>query len=590
LENRYHSGVFHGGVCCDVFTRLWRWAVAVSATCHPGVDVPPAARSRSGKVLRALALLVLLVQVLGLGFAASAHAQDGGWRIQNVTTRTGPAGRVATVSLSIAVPREVAARHILLYVSSFNAPQITPNPRVGRIAPVLPWSRVAPLLNTHGVVMVTADIPSDANRRSVAERPLPEVTADIRAVMLQLEQDFPGLPIHLAGFGQDAGELVLLSQKLPTVGRMVFVNADFRNYRAFDWSALNRPVMVLQAPGSQCDYVSYTDAAMVAQRNGFRLVQAGYPRAERNNVCGRGSQNTLEGLEAQTAQVIAQWLDGQEPPSAIGHSPAALAWREQVMRYNVPESLGAQTREISILYPEGPGPFPVTVFNHGDVLIEHPQVRYRQRMVDMVVAREFLQVGWAVAFPARRGVGLSDGVYTYENVLDDFNPTYKAQVHAKEILPVLDFLKQLPLLDTSRVVLSGQSAGGYAVMQMATQNLPGVIGLVNFSGGRTDVRGIDGKATAGYVHEKMVNGFAEFGKATPIHTLWIFAENDSRYSAATVRAAHKAFTDAGGKATLLLYSSLEPMDGHFIYQLPQLWRGILQSYLRAIQAPKTTGQ
>ena len=519
-----------------------------------------------------------------------ARAQEADWRLQTVTTRTGPTGKVATVNLSIAAPQGVAARHILLYVSSFNATQLSLNPNVGRSAPVLPWSRVGPLLNIHGVVFVAADIPSDANRRSLVERPLPEIAADIRAVMLQLEQDFPRLPIHLAGFGENAGELVLVSQRLPGTGKLVFVSPDFRNYRAYDWRSLSRPVMVLQSPGTQCDYVSYNDAAMVAQRNGFRMVLAGYPRAERNAVCGRGSQNTLEGLEAQTARAIAQWLDGQDPPGAIGHSPAALAWREQVLRYAVPESLGAETREMTILYPDGPGPFPVTVFNHGDMLVEHPEVRFRRRLVDMVVAREFLQVGWAVAFPARRGVGLSDGLYPNVQVLDDFNPTYKAQVHAKEILPVLDFLKQLPLLDTSRVVLSGQSAGGYAVMQMATQNLPGVIGLVNFSGGRTDVRGIDGKATAGYVHEKMVNGFAEFGKATPIHTLWIFAENDSRYSAATVRAAHKAFADAGGKATLLLYSSLEPMDGHFIYQVPQLWRGILQSYLRAIQAPKPSGQ
>jgi len=67
--------------------------------------------------------------------------------------------------------------------------------------------------------------------------------------------------------------------------------------------------------------------------------------------------------------------------------------------------------------------------------MEHPQIRFRQRMVDLVVARRrrFLNAGWAVAFPARRGVGLSDGVYPVVQVLDDFNPTYKAQLHAQEI-------------------------------------------------------------------------------------------------------------------------------------------------------------
>jgi len=110
-------------------------------------------------------------------------------------------------------------------------------------------------------------------------------------------------------------------------------------------------------------------------------------------------------------------------------------------------------------------------------------------------------------------------------------------------------------------------------MQTATLNLPGVaIGLLNFSGGRTDVRGSDGKATAGYVSRRRVNGFAEFGEATGVPTLWIFAENDSRYAAATVRAAHQAFTAAGGKATLLLHPSLGSMDGHFVLQRAALLR------------------
>jgi hypothetical protein len=91
----------------------------------------------------------------------------------------------------------------------------------------------------------------------------------------------------------------------------------------------------------------------------------------------------------------------------------------------------------------------------------------------------------------------------------------------------------------------------------------------------------------------MVNGFAEFGKATSIPTLWIFAENDSRYSAATVRAAHQAFTAGGGNATLLLHPPLPRMDGHFIYQVPRIWRGVLQNYLRTVQTnipPKSPGQ
>jgi pimeloyl-ACP methyl ester carboxylesterase len=110
--------------------------------------------------------------------------------------------------------------------------------------------------------------------------------------------------------------------------------------------------------------------------------------------------------------------------------------------------------------------------------------------------------------------------------------------------------------------------------------LPGVVGLVNFSGGRTDM--IQGGA-AGYLNRNMVRGFGEFGEATRIPSLWIFAENDSRYSANTVRAAHTAFTEAGGKATLFLNPPING-DGHFVCHEPDLWRKALREYLASLSA------
>jgi hypothetical protein len=79
----------------------------------------------------------------------------------------------------------------------------------------------------------------------------------------------------------------------------------------------------------------------------------------------------------------------------------------------------------------------------------------------------------------------------------------------------------------------------------------------------------------------MVNGFAEFGKTTKLPTLWVFAENDSRYTANTIRASYKAFTDAGGKATLLLNPPID-IDGHLIHSRPDLWRKALRDYLSAL--------
>jgi len=128
--------------------------------------------------------------------------------------------------------------------------------------------------------------------------------------------------------------------------------------------------------------------------------------------------------------------------------------------------------------------------------------------------------------------------------------------------------------------MAGQSAGGYSTMYIASQNPAGLIGAIDFSGGRNDIKIGSGP---GYLNQMMVNGFAEFGKTTRIPALWVFAENDSRYTANTIRASHEAFQAAGGKARLSLNASLEG-DGHFIYHKPELWRAALNEYLGEIGA------
>ena len=114
-------------------------------------------------------------------------------------------------------------------------------------------------------------------------------------------------------------------------------------------------------------------------------------------------------------------------------------------------------------------------------------------------------------------------------------------------------------------------------MYIASQNPPGVIGAVNFSGGRTDLSG----GMLGYLNRTMVNGFEEAGKTAHMPVLMIFAENDSRYSPNTIRSSYQAFVDAGGKATLSLSPPIN-VDGHFVYHLPAYWRDALRTYLEQI--------
>ena len=117
-------------------------------------------------------------------------------------------------------------------------------------------------------------------------------------------------------------------------------------------------------------------------------------------------------------------------------------------------------------------------------------------------------------------------------------------------------------------------------MYLASQNPAGVIGAIDFSGGRNDITSDSGPS---HLNPMMVRGFAEFGKTTRVPTFWVFAENDSRYTANTIRASHEAFLAAGGKARLLLSPPIDG-DGHHIYHKPAIWRAAVKAYLQEIGA------
>jgi dienelactone hydrolase len=149
-------------------------------------------------------------------------------------------------------------------------------------------------------------------------------------------------------------------------------------------------------------------------------------------------------------------------------------------------------------------------------------------------------------------------------------------------LPALDSLRTLPLVDAKNVVMMGQSAGGYSVMHIGTLDVPGLKGIINFSGGRTDATGV---SSASDFNKTMVNGFEAFGAAAKYPVLMIFAEQDSRYSVNTIKASHQAFVAAGGAATLVL-GPAAGSDGHFVYRKPEVWRDDLKKFLAGLEANK----
>jgi dienelactone hydrolase len=504
------------------------------------------------------------------------------WTVETITTRAIVGGGQAQMAIALRVPANQPAKHVVLYASPNTTSYLKLTSGEAVLNLVGPWVRAAALLSERGIAVAFADVPSDMQGKSPAQRNAAEVRQDLQAAVAYLRKRFAGAPIHLGLYSTAAAPILDVASRIDDLGRIAVVSGGFLNSRSSDWSRLGERVMLIHAPSAACAETPFLEAQFVARKNRFTLVEAGYEQAQAKFDCGRGSQHSLAKLETEFADTVTRWLEAADAPKNIGYPNPQTAWREQIVTYPAPGLIGVNQLEMTLLLPDGPGPFPVVVFNHGDVDKEHAYRRNRQRVRDPIVAWEFLQHRIAVALPARRGLGMSEGNYPGGNARYDGDPAYKARIHAQDILPALAYLKSRPEIDARRIILTGQSAGGFSVVHIASTNPPGVIGVVNFSGGRTDSTGAEG---AGALNKMMVSSFEELGKTTRVPTLWVFAENDSKYAADTIRASHAAYVKAGGVARLSL-SAPTAGDGHFIYHRPELWRDALKEFLGEIGASK----
>lgn len=532
-------------------------------------------------VQRAWRRVFMVTVLLVAAMTAQAESQAGNarpvaWQLVSVDTgRQSEAGEVR-LNLAIHLPADGKIRHIVLYPSPNAKPAIKSAPGLTHIDLNGPWIRTSAMLEQKGIAVAFADPPDDAAGHAPENRSPLSLRRDLQAVLHDLAARYPGVPVSLGLFAGEAVPVLDVVSRLEGVHGVIVASGGFLKARTKDWHGIKTPVLLIHAPTAQCDAAPYPEAQYLARLNGFALVQARYPQTEFKPGCGKGSQHVLAALDEEFATLVAQWLDGAAVAAYIGHGDMQPAWHEQIVHYTVPSGLGHAELEMTLLFPDGTGPFPLVVFNHGDMELDSPNVRDKQRFRDMIVAREFLYHGIAVAFPSRQGVGFSEGALQNHFSTNDAAPLYKAKAQSADIVPAIDYLKSRKEIDPGRIILSGQSAGGYCAMYLASINIPGVIGVVNFSGGRTNNKTASGGPE--YRNQMMIDGFAEVGKTAQVPVLLVFAENDSRYSANTIKSSQDAFVSAGGKSTLLLLPPIAG-DGHFVFHLPQLWRAALGKYL-----------
>lgn len=230
--------------------------------------------------------------------------------------------------------------------------------------------------------------------------------------------------------------------------------------------------------------------------------------------------------------------------------------------------------ETTVFQPNGPGPFPLLIINHGKDPVR-PNLQPRDRFYHMAMA--FVKRGYAVMVPMRQGFANSTGRYRDHGC----NMTANGYTQANDILDAVNYARSQPWVDANRIVVAGQSYGGLATVALGTQELPGVRGLINFAGGLRDTsNGCDWQG-------ELVTAFANYGANNKIPSLWMYGENDSLFGPELAGRMHDAFELAGGKGKLVGYSAFK-RDSHGMLASrdgEKVWLAETEKFLQEIGMP-----
>ena len=284
-----------------------------------------------------------------------------------------------------------------------------------------------------------------------------------------------------------------------------------------------------------------------------------------------GGVRQSEGLQApafgQPASQIPDSLDAGLPAVANGLNEAVI---------QIPEA--DISLETTVFKPDGAGPFPMIVFNHGKLPGDsHAQPRNRP----VALAREFVRHGYVVVVPNRRGFAGSGGEYAGHGCDVEANGFAQAQ----DVAATVAYMSQQSYVDKTHIVVAGTSHGGLTTIAYGARDAvaaPGVRGLINFSGGlRQD-------ECAGW-QKNLVDAFGDYGQHVRLPSLWLYGDNDSVWQGNLSAQMFTAFTSHGARANMVDFGKYKN-DAHRLVgdrDGVQIWWPRVKAFLAQIGMPTT---
>ena len=240
-----------------------------------------------------------------------------------------------------------------------------------------------------------------------------------------------------------------------------------------------------------------------------------------------------------------------------------------------------------VVRPVGNGPFPLAIMNHGVSLNQRersffPIVEFRDAAM-WLARRGYMVVAPTGGYGAAALDEPERGVYSlfYSKIGKCDHPNFRDAGRAVALLDkwIIEYMTDQKLIVPDNVIVVGQSAGGWAAIALAGENLPAVRAIIIFAAGRGGRVG--GKPNNNCAPDQLVTATGEFGRTARTPMLWIYIENDTFFGPDLSKRMYKAFTGAGGKAE---YHLLRPFgnEGHFLVGFPEaipIWTPLVSAFL-----------
>jgi len=238
--------------------------------------------------------------------------------------------------------------------------------------------------------------------------------------------------------------------------------------------------------------------------------------------------------------------------------------------------------EALVTRPAEPGRYPLILLSHGTPRGGEDARTSMTPSAYTAQSFAFARRGYAVAVVMRRGYGRSEGTNA-ESSGPCSNRDYSRAGHASaaDLLGSLETLRREDWVDPARIVLVGQSAGGFASLAAAASGAPGMVGVISFAGGR-------GSDAPGHVcqPERLVEAMGELGQHVKVPALWIYADNDQFFDPALARQMAAAYS-AGGAPLQMVAAPAFGDDGHSLFSTApvEMWAQWALPFLSTLGLP-----